>query len=265
MHPILFSAFGFPVRTYGFAMTVAHLTGILFLLVWSRPKGKPLGPYIDLLLAVVVFGVIGARLGYAYNYWEEFQDDPWTLFSLWKGGLAFYGGFAPAFFAFLFVLWWRKIPVLETSDRVSPILPLSLALIRLGCFAQGCCFGLPTNLPWGVAYHDPESKVLPVLLGHPLHPTQLYEAVFLFCLSGALAWVLRSGRYRKVLRPGELATFSIFLYCVYRFAADFLRGDTYHGFWGLSWFTPTQAAALLGIAATPLVLWICRKVSPARS
>jgi phosphatidylglycerol:prolipoprotein diacylglycerol transferase len=229
--------------------------GVALLLFAARAHRQPLGPFLDLLLAVLLAGVAGARAGYAVTHWSEFREDPWSLLFLWEGGLSFFGGFPPAFLAFLAVLRWRKIPILTTADFVSPILPFSLGLIRIGCFLQGCCYGLPTEAPWAVVYSRLDSKVPQALLDLPLHPTQLYEAVFLFALSLTLTLVLR----KNPLRPGMLATFSIFAYGAYRFCADFFRADLDRGFLGFTALGASQLAALVGILATPVVLWICAR------
>ena len=253
MRPVLFSLFGLPVGSYGFLMTLAHLAGLAALLWIARVHHRAIGPFLDMVFAVVLFGLVGARFGYAFNQWNEFRDDPWRLLSLWKGGLSFYGGFPPAFLGFVLVLRWRKIPLLETSDMVCPVLPFSLGLIRLGCFLEGCCYGAPTSVPWAVTFTRLDSKVPPALLDRPLHPTQLYESAFLLLLSLLLAFAQK----RRRLQSGVLATFSIFAYAVYRLVADQFRGDLERGFAGVSWLAPTQAAALLGILATPIVLSIC--------
>jgi phosphatidylglycerol:prolipoprotein diacylglycerol transferase len=253
MRPILFQISGYPVSSYGFFMMIGHLAGVAALLWIARAYRLPLGALIDMVIAVVIGGVIGARLGYAYNHWNEFSAAPASLFSLWKGGLSFYGGFPPAFFAFLLVLRWRRLPFFAVSDLVCPVLPFSLGLVRIGCFLQGCCYGAPTEVPWAVTFTSFESKVPSPLLHLHLHPTQLYEAAFLFLLAAGLAFAQRRNR----LPPGMLATFSIFAYAVYRLIADQYRGDIDRNFWGVQWLGATQAAAMVGILSAPVVLWLC--------
>ncbi|MGZ3656714.1 MAG: prolipoprotein diacylglyceryl transferase [Bdellovibrionota bacterium] len=257
MRPTLFHLFGLPFGSYGFFIALAHLVGLVSLFWIARVNRRPLGPFLDMVFAVVIFGVVGARLGYAYNQWGEFSSDPWQLLSLWKGGLSFYGGFGPAFLGFVLVLRWRQIPVLETADLVCPVLPLSLGIIRVGCFLEGCCYGAPTSLPWAVTYTAAGGHVPPALLNRPLHPSQLYECAFLFSLALLLAIAKRWNR----LRPGVLATLSIFAYALYRLIADNHRGDLDRGFWGIAWLAPTQAAAILGILATPVMLVICARAA----
>lgn len=262
MLPVLFPAFGYDIRSYGFFMAMGHLIGVALLLASARAHRQPIAPFLDLLFAVIIFGLLGARAGYAFNHWGEFREDPLRLLSFSQGGLSFYGGFPFAFVAFVAVLRWRRIPVLATSDYVSPILPFTLGLIRLGCFLQGCCYGAPTSVPWAVTSTHLESEVPIPLLHRPLHPTQLYEVGFLFTLTLALVWLLR----RRIFpTPGTVATFSIFAYSVYRFFGDSFRGDIERGFLGISWLGSTQAAAFMGILSTPVVLWICSRAGRRRA
>ncbi len=253
MHPELFTLFGFPVRAYGAFMTLAHLAGIALFLRTLR--GRELGPYIDLMIATVIAGLVGARLGYALVHRDEFTN-PWRLLALDRGGLAFFGGLALAFPAFCLVLRRHRLPIFATADLVSPIVAFSLGLLRIGCFLQGCCYGAPTELPWAVVYGDAHGEVPPALSRMPLHPTQLYEAAFLFALSCALfrARARAPGHVQENFAPGSLATAFILAYASYRFVMDFLRADLERGFLGLDWLAPTQAAALVALLAVPVAI-----------
>lgn len=241
MHPVLFTIWGLSIRSYGFQLMLAHLVGVGMLLYLGHSKRLPLGQMLDLLLAVVVFGALGARIGYVATHGSEFPTFA-SLFYVWKGGFAFFGGFFFALAAFIAVVHWHKLPLLATADLVSPVLPFSLGLVRIGCFLEGCCHGSPSSQPWAVTFTRPDSWVLPALLNIPLHPTQLYEALFLFLLAAALAW----GQRKKRLPTGVLGSFSILAYALYRFAGDFLRGDLERNFMGVPWLTHTQVASLVG-------------------
>lgn len=260
MFPVLFSAFGYPVKAYGFFMTLAHLSGLLLIFLLARKRGLRFAPLIDLFFACIVSGLLGARLFYALHYPEEFRGN-WLglFFALEQGGLALFGGFVPAFFTAIAVLRWKKLPVLPYADALAPALPFSIALIRLGCFAQGCCYGAPLDAPWAVVFTRLDGKVPPALLDRALHPTQLYEAAFLFALAAFLLWA--QGKSKRL--PGLLATFTVFAYCVFRFYIDFHRGDLERGFLGVEWLTLSQIGSALGILATPLVLWICLRARAA--
>jgi phosphatidylglycerol---prolipoprotein diacylglyceryl transferase len=260
MYPVLFHIHGFPIQAYGFFLALAHLLGILALLGLAWREGYPLETFVDLVFVVLIFGLLGARAGYVATHWPEFRDAPASMTSLDKGGLAFFSGFLFAFFPFLIFLRWKKLPVLEISDLVAPVLPLTLAVIRLGCFGAGCCYGKPTNLPLGLHFHA-GSRVPADLLPLALHPSQLYE----FGATASLALALFFLQRKRLFRPGVLATVCIASYALYRFGADFLRGDLERGiFPWLPWMSLTQFAASLGLLSAPLVLWICHCQNPAK-
>jgi phosphatidylglycerol:prolipoprotein diacylglycerol transferase len=103
------------------------------------------------------------------------------------------------------------------ADVVAPSLGLGLGLTRIGCFLNGCCYGRPTEGPFGV--HFPaDSYVTRVFGDAALHPTQLYSA-----LTGlAICAILLA--YDRAARP-EGRVFGLFLVldAVGRFALDFFR------------------------------------------
>jgi phosphatidylglycerol:prolipoprotein diacylglycerol transferase len=217
MWPVLFEINGYPVSTYGVMVSLAHLLGICAVLFLVRRRGHGLNPYVDLMFAVVFFGLLGARSAYVLEHKSEFNSALEWL-QLWKGGLSLFGGLLAGFPAYLGFLLWRKLPVWETSDFLVPILPLCLALVRVGCFSAGCCHGTVTHLPWGVV---PRSALIPfALAGETLHPTQLYEALYLLLLTLFLFWL--SARRRP---SGVVVCTFLLAYAAYRLATDHLRGD----------------------------------------
>lgn len=214
-------------------MALAHLLGIAMILWGARVRGEKLGPYLDTLFAVVLAGTLGARFAYVALHPEEFPSTA-SLFHVSHGGFSFFGGLALAFPAYWATLRWHRLPVLRTSDSVSPILPFCLSIARVGCFLEGCCYGVSCEAPWSI---------------NKMHPTQLYEAFFLLLVA---LLMMRARRWKMV--PGLLATSFIFSYALYRFGADFLRGDLERGFLGISWLAPTQAAAVVCMAAA-MIAW----------
>ena len=198
-------------------VSLAHLVGMGLVLYLVKKRNLPINPYLDLMFAVVLSGVVGARSTYVIEHWQEFTS-PLEWFQLWRGGLSVFGGLLFGFPAYLAFLCWRKLPIWETSDFLVPIFPLSLAIVRVGCFSAGCCHGAPTSLPWGIV---PKSELTPLYLaGEPLHPTQLYEcffllglSVFLFCLN------------RKRLKTGIVVSAFLVGYSLYRVLTNPFRGD----------------------------------------
>jgi phosphatidylglycerol:prolipoprotein diacylglycerol transferase len=238
MLPHLFSIAGHPVSTYGVFLSLAHLAGIALLLWRARRLGLPVESYIDLVFVILLSGVAGGRAWYVAQFPGEFSSPlEWIYF--WKGGLSFFGGLLASFLAFAAFVWRRKLPLWETADLFAPILPFSLGLIRLGCFCAGCCHGEPTTVPWGISF--PAGLISTSVAGLPLHPTQLYEAAFLFALSALLFW------FPRRFPPGTLATLFVFAYGLYRLLTNPFRGDLWP--WIGAWSASDMAAALMCLLA----------------
>ena len=93
---------------------------------------------------------------------------------------------------------------------------------RLGCFAAGCCYGRPTDVPWGVIFTDPLAAAnVGTPLGIRLHPTQLYEAGAELLI---LAFLLATERRGRPF-PGRTFWLYMFLYAVSRYVIEIYRGD----------------------------------------
>ena len=113
---------------------------------------------------------------------------------------------------------------------------------RIGCFMAGCCHGTPTDHFWGVTFTHEACQAKP--LGTPLHPTQLYEATFIFLLLGALWWL----RSRKQFH-GQLFLIYLIAYAAGRGVIELFRGDLARGFVIKDVLSNSQFISLLVIGA----------------
>lgn len=168
-------------------------------------------------------------------------------------GMTFYG----SLFLGMLVFWISTrllVPAQPARalawDLAAIFVALGYGVLRLGCFATGCCWGRLTALPWAVRYKDPGS-VMPYL-GLPVHPVQLYDSFLGFALA-LILFVLnrRSARYR-----GRLFLVFLALYSMGRFVTEWFRGDRFRGegLWlGLSTSQLISVAILVGLAVVLLV------------
>ena len=242
MHPILFQIGSFTVYSYGFFVALA--VGVSFFAASRRAKlfGLDHAMVTDLIFMLFISGVIGARLFYVLQHFQEYRADFWRAFYLQEGGLVWYGGFLFAATTGVIYAAKRRWPVLTLCDFFSPILPLAHAIGRLGCFFNGCCFGRCTVPPWGITFPYETS---------PRIPTQLYESALLLLLS---AFLFRLSSRKK--REGEIFVLYLFFYALLRFGVEFFRGDQVH----LAGLTPPQwTSAMLLAGAAFLFLFIRRK------
>jgi len=212
MYPRLF---GF-VKSWGLLLALSFVLGIMLSVRRGRQRGIEPDAVMDISFAVMVSSLIGVRLAYVLTHLGQF--DPWyRIFFIWDGGLTLYGGVALAIAA----VWWtarrRGIAFLRIADVLAPGVILGIGVTRIGCFLAGCCYGKPTDLPWGV--HFPSTCRAGIEFGEQaIHPAQLYSSAAGFLVFGLLLWL------EKPAAPAGL-TFGRFLlfYGAARFLLEFTR------------------------------------------
>ena len=110
-------------------------------------KGYPKCAWLLIILTGVIFFIIGTKAA-TYSQEQWFQVITRFQFPLANGKTILGGIIGLLAGIFIAKLWLRfNRPVLDT---LAIALPLSMAISRIGCLMAGCCFGTPTNLPWGI-------------------------------------------------------------------------------------------------------------------
>ncbi len=142
---------GLPIRGYGTMLLVAVLASI-GLTAW---RGRKLALDPDMLIMLcfwmIVAGIVGARVFYIVEYRHEYTTLG-SLLNFTKGGLVVYGSVIGGLAALLVFVYRHKLPLLATLDLMAPSFMLGLAIGRIGCFLNGCCFGGVCDLPWAVEF-----------------------------------------------------------------------------------------------------------------
>jgi phosphatidylglycerol:prolipoprotein diacylglycerol transferase len=155
--PNLCDEYGLPIRGYGTMMLLAVVSGVS--LAVYRAKRLGLDPEMIISLAFWLFlaGIAGARLFYIIEYWSEYQrPTAWETFkeviNFTKGGLVVFGSAIGAGLALAVFVYKHRLPGLALADLIAPSVMLGLALGRVGCFLNGCCYGGECDLPWKVQF-----------------------------------------------------------------------------------------------------------------
>lgn len=155
--PRLAEAEGLPIRGYGVMLLLALLASTS-LAVW-RGRRRGIDPELIFSLAFWVFvpGIVGARLFYVIEYWPAFQRPTLgatlaEIFKVTEGGLVVYGSLLGGFLGLVAFLRKYRLPMLATFDLLAPPVMLGLAIGRLGCMLNGCCYGGMCDLPWAVQF-----------------------------------------------------------------------------------------------------------------
>ncbi len=215
MHPIAFSIGGLEIHWYGITLSLAMALGVTLFGYFGQRRGFQADFLADVSLWMLIGGILGARLDSAIHGWERFHDNPFWVFNLREGGFAIHG----AIFGGMLgnILRFRKsgFPPLEGLDLAMAILLPSMALGRVGCLMQGCCYGSVCEVPWAIE--------IPGIPGSR-HPVQVYEAAL-----DLLLWPLVLYVFVHAKRQGQTVCAMLMTYACIRFTAEFFRQTTMWG------------------------------------
>lgn len=149
--------FGLPIRGYGTLLLTGFLSGAA-LVAW---RGYRIGIDPELTISLIFWGfipgIIGGRAAYVIEYWRQFarptlMETLGEIINIPQGGLMVYGALIGGLLGFTAFLFKHKLPLLPMFDILTPGMLLGLALGRMGCFLNGCCFGGVCDLPWAVQF-----------------------------------------------------------------------------------------------------------------
>jgi phosphatidylglycerol---prolipoprotein diacylglyceryl transferase len=250
MFPKLITIHGFVLPTYGVLVAMGFISGLLVAIHLSQREGLDREKIYNLGIYVALAGMLGSKLFLLIQDRKYYFAHPGDLFSmatLQSGGI-FYGGLLTAIAVAAWYSLKGHIPFLKLGDAFAPGIALGHAFGRLGCFSAGCCWGKPTNLPWGVTFTDPyANEVVGVPLGVPLHPTQIYEAI-----GEAIIFAILYANYRRKKFDGQVLGWYLLMYPTVRLLVEFLRT---HVDEALLWNTISDAQ-LISILLIGMGFWL---------
>lgn len=189
MYPVLFRIGGFEITSFGVMTALGALAGLWALRHELAPRG--LSHTATAGWAGVFGGLLGAKLLYVG---EHLGTEPVLALLMSRGGMSWFGGLAGGIAAGVLTIGWKRWPLVPILAAATPGVALGQMFGRIGCFLVGDDYGLPTTLPWGVAF---PAGLPPTTV--PVHPTQLYEAVFLASLAGLMITWRRRGTGDRLL------------------------------------------------------------------
>ena len=216
--PVAFTIGSVAIRWYGLMIAL----GVFVLVMWTFWQVKKHWPGFppERVLALAIVGIpsaiIFSRLIHVIDRWEYYSHNLGQIIG--GEGLTIYGAILGAVLGTWIYSRFKPFNWGFGADLVAPGIILAQVIGRVGCFLNGCCHGpeAPTSLPWGVTYLNP--ACVADIKNIPIHPTQLYEIVFLLFLFVAI--MLLKGR----LKP-DGSLFLVYLggYSLWRFGIGFLR------------------------------------------
>ena len=232
MYPNLF---GIPDSSYVIMIGLGIIACFVLIAVYLKTRGFDRNKIIDVLLcacSAIAAGVIGAIL--TQNFYDLIAH-PETY--KWTWGMTFYGGliFGVVEFLLVYLLVIQKrggIDIKYILIIAPAAITLAHAFGRIGCFLAGCCYGMETDLWFGLpsSFIDEANRV----------PTQLFESIFLFILSSGLSFAAfkYNFKYTMIVYMGA--------YSLFRFVIEFFRDDYRGG--TLLGMSPSQVVCVIILA-----------------
>jgi phosphatidylglycerol:prolipoprotein diacylglycerol transferase len=205
------------VRWYGVMVALAVAVVVLWVILEVRRGAKiSYEAILTASLIAIPSGVIISRLLHVIDRWDYYSLYPGQIVG--GSGLTIYGAVLGATLGIWVYSRFSKINFGYLADLLAPAAILAQAVGRVGCTINGCCYGVPTSLPWGVVYTNPESYAP---LGVAVHPVPFYEIIYLLIIFGVVF------KLRGRLKPdGSLFLVYLSLYSLWRIGIDFLREGT---------------------------------------
>lgn len=241
MKPVLFGidVLGYHVDVLSYLVFNIFLNIVVFVLLgvfFLCRDGVGRGRAFSSMAFIAVTALVGARLAHvvlSYRHYMELGMNPFGF----SGGYTMFGGFVLAVPAVIWVCRRLQISTWTFLDAVAPGWALGVFLNKIGCFLNGCCFGRPTYVPWGVVYPDgsiPHYHYYSVelsrqliasggVLPYRIHPVQLYESAVGLAGFAFLLWMLYRPR-----TPGLAFTLFASLYSGSRLLLHFFRATPEH-------------------------------------
>ncbi len=240
--PALDDGQGVPVRGYGAMLLVAAMAGTWLSIVRGRSMGFDADTILALGMEVFLWGIVGARLFYVIEYHDQFfaagrswPESLMAVLNIAAGGLVVFGSLPTAALAAWRFASRRGLSLPRLADCIAPGLLVGLAIGRIGCFLNGCCYGGACDLPWAVRF-PPDSPpwldqaargLLPAAAADggppwslPVHPAQLYAAI-----DAAILAVLACLATPLARRDGQVFALVLTLHPISRLLLEAIRVD----------------------------------------
>ncbi len=244
-----------PINIAWYGLT--YVAGLAFAWWLGRKRSRSSGAAVaedqldDLIFYAALGIILGGRLGYIIFYgWSGLVADPFRLFRIWEGGMAFHGGFIGVVVAMLLFCRHHKLSIPAVMDFIAPLAPIGLALGRLGNFINQELWGRPTDVPWAMVFpKDP--------LGLARHPSQLYQ----FALEGVLLFLVLYWYTRQPRPTWSAAGLFLLGYGLLRSFSEFFRQpDAHIGFEAFGWLTRGQLLSIpMLVGGLLLMIWAYRR------
>jgi phosphatidylglycerol:prolipoprotein diacylglycerol transferase len=256
MYPTLLELGPIKLHTYGLMIALGFMAALT--LTQRDAKRAGVDPKVigEMGFIALFLGILGTRVLHIIMFPEDYSwRDPIGWIAVWNGGLVFQGAIPVTFIYVYIAARRRNLPLWTMVDCAAPYLALAQAFGRMGCFFNGCCYGMRADhLPWAIRFPagSPAYYELPGPEGWsmPVHPSQLYSVGSLLLLCGLLLH-LRAAWHPF---PGFTMPVYLMLYGAGRFVLEMLRGDGNPTGLGLGYLSDQQVFSIV-LAVAGMILF----------
>lgn len=204
----IFSIGHYSINVFGMFIALGIIVGYILTMKEAKRQKFSTDAITDLILYVIIFGLIGARLYYVVVFnLDYYLNNLNKIIAVWDGGLSIQGALIGGAIAALIYDRIKKINVWKAADIMAPGIIIGQAIGRIGCDV----FGIPMGNKyfWGVLVND-----------QVLHPAQMYESMLNYILFGIL-WARR----KSIKYDGQLFFTYLIGFSINRFIVEFFRNN----------------------------------------
>lgn len=207
-------------------LAISFILGIYWASKRAKSRGIDPNQVMDLSVIIIICSIVGSRLLYVLFHLDEFRGHWTDTFNPFQSngqigiaGLTMLGGVILSFVVSFIYLRAKKIPFLKLADVMIPAFALGIFLTRIGCYLNGCCWGIPCQGHSHLCVvFPPESPAGSMFQGIPVIPTQLYSSLYGLIIMVSL---VVAERWKKF--DGFTLYLFLVLYGISRFTIDFFR------------------------------------------
>lgn len=220
MDPIAIRLGPLEIRWYAICILMGLILGV-YLATKEAPRKKILqDDILDFILLAFPLSIIGARIYYVVFSWSEYKDNLLSVFAIWNGGIAIYGGLITGALVLYLFTRHRFINTIDFLDVVAPSVMIAQAIGRWGNFFNQEAYGKAVE---SLDYLPAFIRDQMYIDGAYRQPTFLFESLWNL-LGFGLICVLR--RRTRLLKQGEITAFYLIWYGFGRLLIEGLRTDS---------------------------------------
>ena len=217
---IAFYIFNFPVYSYGIILAFAVFLGVCTAEILAKKFSDiPENFFVDNSPAVIIAGILGARLYYCIVNYPYYIHNPLEIFDIRQGGLSIHGMLIAGIITFYFLAKKYRVNLLRLLDVLACSVILAQSAGRWGNFFNSEAFGYPTGGNWGV-FIPVSQRPVEFLNYEFFHPAFLYESFLDLAIFAVLIFILRR------TRAGCTFFWYLILYSVVRIFVEYFRIDS---------------------------------------